>query len=276
MALDDRRLWKQRIVLWVILALMACLSGCGTLANGRGWGQDAFTSMRPRTIAQAAKRALFDIGTLAPAAGAIVFAASGVDDNVADWASEHTPLFGSINGAQRASDALRAALEVEVLVTALATPSGTKAQEWTYAKAKGLGGEFLALSATIGMTELLKTATDRRRPDGSDSRSFPSGHASGAFAAKTLANRNLEVLRMPTWAKESLQVGNLALAAGTAWARVEGKRHFPSDVLAGAALGNFLSAFIHDAVLGLPDTFRIGVTFFPEPHGGMVELSFGF
>jgi hypothetical protein len=276
MALDDRRLGGRIIVLWVMLALMGCMCGCGTLANGRGWGQDTFTTMRPSTIAQAAKRAFFNVGTLAPAAGAVVFAASGLDDDVTDWASEHTPLFGSIEGAQRASDALRAALQVEVLASALATPSGTKPKEWAYAKAKGLGGELLALGATIGATELLKTATDRRRPDQKDSRSFPSGHASGAFAAATLANRNLKVLPLPVWAKQSLPIGNLVLASGVAWARVEGERHFPSDVLAGAALGHFLSAFIHDAVLGLPDTFSVGVALFPEQHGGMVHLSFGF
>ena len=276
MALDDRRLWGRIVILWVMLALMGCMSGCGTLANGRGWGQDAFTNMRPSTIAQAAKRAFFNVGTLAPAAGAVVFAASGLDDDVADWASEHTPLFGSVERAQRASDVLRNALHVEVLVSALATPSGTKPQEWTYAKVKGLGGELLALGATIGVTDLLKTTTDRMRPDRRDSRSFPSGHASGAFAAATLANRNLKVLRLPAWAKQSLSVGNLVLASGTAWARVEGGRHFPSDVLAGAAIGHFLSAFIHDAVLGLPDTFSIGVALFPEQHGGMVHLAFGF
>jgi hypothetical protein len=276
MNLDDRPFWRRLVVLWAMLALMGCTAGCGTLANGRGWGQDAFTTMRPSTVAQAAKRAFFNVGTLAPAAGAIIFAASGVDDDVADWASEHTPLFGSVDRAQRASDVLRDALLVEVLASALATPSGTKPQEWAYAKAKGLGGELLALGATIGVTDLLKTTTDRTRPDRSDSRSFPSGHASGAFAAATLANRNLKVLRLPPWAKQSLPVGNLVLASAVAWARVEGERHFPSDVLAGAALGHFLSAFIHDAVLGLPDTFRVGVALFPEQHGGMVHLSFGF
>jgi hypothetical protein len=276
LVLNGRLFWGRVVVLWGMLALMGCMSGCGTLANGRGWGQDAFTTMRPSTIAQAAKRAFFDVGTLAPAAGAIVFAASGLDDDVTDWASEHTPLFGSTERAQQTSDALLHALQVEALVSALATPSGTKPQEWVYAKAKGLGGELLALGATVGMTDLLKMTTDRKRPDRRDSRSFPSGHASGAFAAATLANRNLKVLRLPTWAKQSLPIGNLVLASGTAWARVEGERHFPSDVLAGAALGHFLSAFIHDAVLGLPNTFRVGVALFPEQNGGMVHLSFDF
>jgi membrane-associated phospholipid phosphatase len=108
---------------------------------------------------------------------------------------------------------------------------------------------LLALGATEGMTDLLKITTDRTRPDHSNDRSFPSGHASISFAASTLANRNLEFLRLPAWAQQSLTVGNLTLASAVAWARVEGGRHFPSDVLAGAAIGHFFSAFIHDAVL---------------------------
>jgi membrane-associated phospholipid phosphatase len=276
MVLADRLARLRCVVLWMLLVLMWSLTGCGTLDNGRGWGQDAFTSMRPRTVAQAAKRALLDVGTLAPAAGAIVFAASGLDDRVADWASEHTPLFGSITGAQRASDVLNITLHVETLATALATPSGPEPQEWMYAKLKGLGGELLAFGVTLGMTDLLKTTTDRTRPDQSNARSFPSGHASGAFAAATLSNRNLEALRLPTWAEQAGTVGTLTLASAAAWARVEGGRHFPSDVLAGAAIGHFFSAFIHDAVLGLPDTLNLNVAFFPEHTGGMVELSFGF
>lgn len=261
---------------WVLCTLVWCLAGCGTLSNGRGWGQDAFTQMNARTIAKAARRALFDVGTLAPAAGAVVFAASGLDDHVADWASDRTPIFGSADTARRASDVLRSVLQAEALGTALVTPSGTDARQWAYAKAKGLGVELLAIGATSGATLLLKTVTDRTRPDKSDDRSFPSGHASSAFAAATLANRNLDVLRLPVWGTRSLQITNLVIASGVAWARVEGERHFPSDVLAGAALGRFLSIFIHDAVLGLPDTVSIGAALLPGQKGGIVHVSFGF
>jgi hypothetical protein len=44
-----------------------------------------------------------------------------------------------------------------------------------------------------------------------------------------------------------------------AWARIEAGEHFPSDVLAGAAIGNFVTAFIHDFLLGQPEDIDLGV-----------------
>jgi hypothetical protein len=45
--------------------------------------------------------------------------------------------------------------------------------------------------------------------------------------------------------------GLILITAGTAWARVEAKRHYPADILAGMAIGHFISAFVNDAFLGL-------------------------
>jgi len=56
----------------------------------------------------------------------------------------------------------------------------------------------------------------------------------------------------------SLQLGNLLLATGVGVARVEAGAHYPADVLAGAAIGHFLSAFIYDAFIGLPEHERLG------------------
>jgi hypothetical protein len=61
-----------------------------------------------------------------------------------------------------------------------------------------------------------------------------------------------------------------------AWARVEGAKHFPSDVLAGAALGYFITAFIHDAFLGLPDEDRFGFVIISLDGGAAAQLSFHF
>ena len=50
------------------------------------------------------------------------------------------------------------------------------------------------------------------------------------------------------------------IAAGTAWARVEGCKHYPSDVLFGAALGNFVAIFVHDAFLPADSITRFTAT----------------
>ena len=261
----------------LVLGLVWVLTGCGTLSTGRGWGQDALTSVSWQRVQRAAHNAFFDLQTVLPAAGAIIFAASDLDDQTSEWAVEHTPLFGSVQNAQDASDYLRATLWVEAGVTALATPSGADAKSWLLSKGKGLAVELAAIGVTSGITSGLKQVTDRSRPDDPmNTLSFPSGHASSAFAASTLANRNLDALAMPMGIKRPLQVGNLLLATGVAWARVEGGRHFPSDVLAGAALGHFLSAFIHDAFLGLPDTNRFHLIILPAKDSTQVEVSFSF
>ena len=75
---------------------------------------------------------------------------------------------------------------------------------------------------------------------------------------------------MPDHLRRFTQIGNLVTATAVGWARVEGEKHFPSDVLAGAALGYFLNAFVHDAFLGLPEDTRFGFVVFPTIDGGAV------
>ena len=70
--------------------------------------------------------------------------------------------------------------------------------------------------------------------------SFPSGHASVAFALAT----SLGDATGKTWAK----VGLWGLATGTAWARLQLNQHWVSDVAAGAAVG-ILSAKFADGRL---------------------------
>jgi membrane-associated phospholipid phosphatase len=107
-----------------------------------------------------------------------------------------------------------------------------------------------AVSWTAAATEWLKIAVHRARPAlyGSDAvaaaavadnrESFPSGHTSVVFAAATayatLAGRQ----HLPHATRNSilLYVG----AAGVGAMRVAGGRHFPTDVVAGAALGSLV------------------------------------
>lgn len=90
---------------------------------------------------------------------------------------------------------------------------------------------FLILSALAQKVEIvfLKSVFPRERPNGLDSKSFPSGHTAGAFlGAGFLAAR-----------------GGLVPSTGVAFftatliglSRCLSQNHFPSDVLAGASLG---------------------------------------
>jgi hypothetical protein len=235
------------------------LAGCGTLPNGRGWGQDATFSPGWKRVGEAAVGAALDPHTWVPAAGASVFLIGDWDEELSDWASEHTPLFGSQEGADNASDYLTGAAVGAYVLTALATPSGEQARGWTSAKMKGVGVGAAASILTYGATGLLKEAVGRDRPDGSDDRGFPSARTSNAAVFEALAARNLRSLALSGGSNTALRIGFTALSVGTAWSRLEARKHFPTDVLAGAALGNFLGAFINDAFLGLERSGNLAV-----------------
>lgn len=267
--------WGHLVVLSTVTVLLSALTGCGTLQNGRDWGQDAISPVELKKISSAAYHGVFDLQTLLPAAGALVFTLDHFDKRVSKRATAHHPIFGSTNSAKDAGDALSFGLGAETLVTALATPSGKDPKDWAANKAKGIGVDVGAELATAGATSLLKRATNRTRPSGGHN-SFPSGHSSAAFSSATLADRNLNSIKMPEEARIPLQVTNIALAAGVAWARVEAGAHYPSDVLAGAAIGHFLSAFTHDAFMGLPEHKRWGIYVAPQKGGAMIGLTFGF
>ena len=264
------------LFLLVVFVIFLLISGCGTLENGRRWGQDAFWPIDLGRIGRAAHDAFFDPQTLVPLGGALVFAIDDFDERASDWAVDHNPIFNSVDDAKDASDYLKDALEAEALITALATPGGDGSGQWAYSKLKGIGVEFIAACTTTGLTDSIKDATNRERPDKSSKRSFPSAHASGAFCYMTLANRNIDSIDMPEALKPPLKVGNFLLASGVAWARVEGERHYPSDVLVGAALGRFLTVFIHDAFMNLPEDGSVDFVVFPAKSGAGVALSFRF
>jgi hypothetical protein len=238
---------------WLSFALVLCLihllSGCGTMANGRAWGQDATLFPGWHRVGKAALHAALEPGTWAPAAGAGLFQIGSLDRNLSHWASNHTPIFGSQTSAGTASDVLNGVSEGVAVITVLATPSGEQAGDWALNKAKGLGVDIAAVALTSGINTGLKAAVNRPRPNGL-SQSFPSGHASNTSVCNTLSARNVDCLAIPDGARLGLKIGFASLTVSTAWARVEARQHYPSDVLAGMALGHFLGAFINDAFLG--------------------------
>ncbi len=263
--MNKHNLFSSTYKKWLGLALVICslitVFGCGTLVNGRGWGQDATLFPGWDRVGKAALNAALEPETWAPAVGAAAFQIGSLDRNLANWASKRTPIFQSQDNANTASEALQATSEAAAVVTALATPSGEKSDDWAWAKAKGLTVGIAAVALTEGTTDLLKYTTNRTRPDNSGHDSFPSGHASRTAVCDTLATRNLRYLDVPDAACMGLRAGFFALTLSTGWARLEAKKHYPSDVLAGMAFGHFFGAFINDAFLGLdsPKNFFFSV-----------------
>lgn len=108
-----------------------------------------------------------------------------------------------------------------LVISAFALPAIHR--DWTGAKqaAFSLGSAQLV---TLG----LKSTIDEERPDGSDDRSFPSGHTSISFAAAaTIGKRYGWEYGLPAHA--------VAVFVGVA--RVKADKHFVHDVIVGAVIG---------------------------------------
>src|SRR5216117_2286866 len=136
-----------------------------------------------------------------------------------------------------------------VLVGVAASAAFLSVHDRAGAQARG-NAAVLANSVawTAATTEWLKVIVRRKRPvlytgdataaaaDKENQESLPSGHASVAFAAATsywvLARRE----RLPHRTRNTIFL--YAGAAGVAALRVAAGKHFPTDVLAGAALGS--------------------------------------
>jgi len=112
-------------------------------------------------------------------------------------------------------------------VGAILLPAGSAAGALIAKDHKGLLQLAEAYASAMAATYVLKPLVDRTRPDGG-SQSFPSGHATSAFAgAAFLQMRYGWALGIPAY----------AVASYVGYSRVEAKRHYTSDVVAGAAIG---------------------------------------
>jgi hypothetical protein len=237
----------------VMIFSVSVFCGCGTLPHGKGWGEDATISPGWDKVGKAAYSSMLSPFTWLPVAGAAILQIDNWDKNISKWASDTTPVFGSQQNADNWSNYLLYTSGAIYGTTALLAPSGDHSGQWLTDKMKGfiVGGAAIGLSE--GIVGILQPALNRGRPDGS-SQSFPSGHATATASFSTLASKNIGTMQLSRSAEIAADSGLVLLTAGTAWARVEAKRHYPADILAGMAIGHFISAFVNDAFLGLDNS----------------------
>lgn len=88
-----------------------------------------------------------------------------------------------------------------------------------------------AMAVNAAVTELLKGTVHEMRPDRSSNNSFPSRHTSWAFAASTVLSNEL-YRHSPWWS-----AGAQTVATAVGLQRVRSRRHYGSDVVAGAVTG---------------------------------------
>ena len=138
----------------------------------------------------------------------------------------------------------------------------------TYAGGKAAGNKKLAYAGrdivrsqivSQSMVQALKFTVQRERPDGSDSKSFPSGHSASMFATATVLQRYYG------W-----KVGAPAYALGgyVALARMAWNRHHATDVVMGAGFG---IASARTVTMTMNKTrFAVGV----QPQVGGASINF--
>ncbi len=89
----------------------------------------------------------------------------------------------------------------------------------------------LSMGLTVGVTYTLKQTIHEKRPDGTDNKSFPSGHTAAAFAGAAVLDK--EYRKVSPW----ISVAGYAVATTVAVDRVCRNHHHWHDVAAGAAIG---------------------------------------
>jgi hypothetical protein len=130
-----------------------------------------------------------------------------------------------------------------------------------------------AVIVTQVYTQLVKFTVRRRRPDGSNSVSFPSGHASNAFAGATAIGSHYPKLRIPGY----------AVATYIALSRMAANKHHFSDVVAGAGLGYSIGRVVvrrngrpPDAGAKDPGGPQVGFDAGPSGDGRGIAVTFVF
>jgi membrane-associated phospholipid phosphatase len=244
----------------LLLLLASLLSACGTLPTGEKWGENATFTPGWERVRESAVNAARDPWVWGPLLGAGALQIDDWDRRTADWAQEHTPVFGSQRSAEDWSDDLRTASAVVHYASVLATPSGAEPREWLVNKAKGTLVGVAAVSSTVFVTNTLKHAADRERPNQEGRESFPSGHTSTSAVHTRLASRNVQAIDVSPRTQRMFDAGLYALTIGTSWSRIEAGWHYPSDTLFSMALGNFIASFVNDAFLGVNAPIALSAT----------------
>lgn len=129
------------------------------------------------------------------------------------------------------------------------------------AKVRAVGSDLVRAQILTQLSvQAAKYTLHRKRPDGSDRLSLPSGHAAGTFATATVLQRHFG------W-----KVGIPAYAAGAyvATSRMSANKHHLSDVMVGAAFG---IAAAHTVTIG-SGTNRFTLDVSPTPGGGVVTFT---
>ena len=177
--------------------------------------------------------------------GAATGVGSTFDDAVVDWIAAPEHSFGN-----SLEDGAAPAAVGAVVAVLFATGRAVDAPRY-----RALTYDWMhAILINAGYTTLLKEVVGRERPNGEDTLSFPSGHASNAFALAVVAERHYG------WKGG---VPAYTLASLVAVSRLQRNKHYLSDVMAGATLGYIVGRTVvrvNGKRMASPSSVRLGVS----------------
>ncbi len=224
----------------LLAALAASAAPAPAYARDVAWGEELGTDLALAGAAwsigaYASDHARFDGGA---------FPTQGLDDEA------RRALHGEAHGHEvTPAEANWRAVSNASVATSAALPAALALSRHDDAKTGQLLTTGHALLLTNLVVTALKNSVRRPRPKGRDDQrdtasgdealSFPSGHAAIAFCGATLVSRFFPEAPL------AVRGGAFALAAVTGLARIEGDKHYLTDVLVGGAIGS-ASAVVAD------------------------------
>jgi hypothetical protein len=255
------------------LAIILSLISCSSPSKKGNWGRDAIFPIKSERIKEALFKNAKSVHFWAPLTTAGIIYCSNSDKKISDWASSKHPIYGNDRNATTYSKGFHETLKYEAYATILLTPSWNEKKNWDHYlwnKTKGTLVVYASYSEARAFNNEIRKFTFRERPNKVDFESLPSGHATTASAGRTLSEKNLDHVDMDPQLRSAISVINTSMAFGTGWERVEGKSHYPTDLLVGYSFGYFISGFIYDAFMNLEPHEHLAI----YPLGGKWVASY--
>ena len=223
-------LWTQRLTILTVVGVLA--------SPALSWGQGA--SPQPVGNEQTQGSSLLrdigtDLSTFFTSRDTYGILGLGLGSSGVLRLLDDEVIASRINGQLYQGGALDSAFETGEILGGAVVQFGAAFAAYGIGKVAGrsgmseLGRDLLRVQLLSGgMTQLLKYTVRRRRPDGSNRASFPSGHASGTFATATVLHRRYG---------PKVGITAIAVASYVAASRLSENKHHLSDVAFGAAIG---------------------------------------
>jgi hypothetical protein len=243
----------QRIV------IISCvfLSACSIIPPASRWKETAVTNLQKTDVWM-------------PTVAAILVRVE--DNHISHYAREKTPVFGNQQAAENFSKQGKTASKQIAIASAVV--AGLQGDDIIDSMSEQLIATGYMLDTSSLVVSGIKNVSNRERPDGSDQLSFPSFDAMEAFSGAQFTSENMHRQGWfgdQQWLADTLLYGN---ASAVAWSRIEAGRHYPSDVLVGAAIGNFFASWAQS--LWVDKTDHNVLTIMPTQNGICMNLSINF